>query len=192
MPRPSARDQLFEAALKYFHSQGYKGTTIEDIAEAAGVFKGSFYNHFPSKEALAIEVLDRYENATTAQVALKGPPSAYRRLKKHFEFLLERSKMADYKHGCLMSNFSVEVSQLSKPLRAAVQKAFERWFAALAVVIRQAQAEGDIDPDLDADQLARFLGNSFEGATNYSKVVLSRQPLDDFFTMTFPKKKRKD
>jgi AcrR family transcriptional regulator len=31
--------------------QGYKGTTIEDIAGTARVFKGSFYNHFKSKEA---------------------------------------------------------------------------------------------------------------------------------------------
>ncbi len=192
MPRPSARDQLFDAALKCFHAQGYRGTTIEDIANEAGVFKGSFYNHFASKEALAIAALERYEHAVTVEVILKGPPSAYRRLKNHFRSLADTNKSTDFKNGCLMSNFSVEVSNFGEPLRSAVELAFERWFAALAAVIRQAQEEGDIDSNQDPDQLARFLANSFEGATNYAKVVLNDQPLEDFFTMTFPKKKKKD
>ncbi len=187
MPRASSRDQLIKAALKSFHAQGYKGTTIELIAEAAGIFKGSFYNHFSSKEALAIEIIALYEQGVTGNLSLKGPPSASKRLRNHFKFLATQSKLSEYMNGCLMSNFAVEVSQLGEPLRLALEQAFERWFAAIATVVSQAQAEGDIDPKQDPQQLARYLANSLEGATNYSKVVRNQQPIDDFFILTFPR-----
>jgi TetR/AcrR family transcriptional repressor of nem operon len=66
MRQTNVREKLIAGGAECFHSQGYKGTTIEDIAEASGVFKGSFYNHFKSKEALAIEVIFQYER--------KAPP----------------------------------------------------------------------------------------------------------------------
>jgi AcrR family transcriptional regulator len=60
MPRPSAKQKLLEAAITSFRFNGYKSCSIEDIATKAGVFKGSFYNHFRSKEALAVEILQHY------------------------------------------------------------------------------------------------------------------------------------
>lgn len=185
MPRPSVRDKLASAALTCFHAKGYKGTSIEDIALAAGVFKGSFYNHFKSKEALAIEAVNRYEHDVTASLSLQGPPSPLRRLKKHFEFLASLHKLNDYSYGCLLSNFSAEISESGKPLRQALDEAYHRWFAAVAEVIRQAQTEREINARYQPAQLARFLCISLEGATNYMKVVRNRKPLDDFFEITF-------
>ena len=191
MPRPSAREKLIDAALKCFHARGYQGTSIEDIADEAKVFKGSFYNHFKSKEALAVIVIERYEHAATANIALQGPPSAFQRLHNHFEWLASRYEAADYRNGCLMSNFSAEIYAAGKPLRRAVAEAFDRWFAGMATVVRQAQAEGDIDPRQDPALLARFLGNAWEGVTNYSKIVRNRKPLDDFFAVILPTISRK-
>ena len=98
MPRPSAREKLLEAASKCFHAQGYKGTSIENIADAAGVFKGSFYNHFRSKEALAIVIIEKYEQKITGSLRQTGPPKAYRRLIEHFESLASLSEKADYRY----------------------------------------------------------------------------------------------
>jgi len=184
MRQTNVRDKLIEAGTKCFHSQGYKGTTIEDIADTAGVFKGSFYNHFSSKEALAIEVITQYERKGTANLKLKGPPSPLRRLKNHFDYLASLHKANDYQHGCLLGNFSSEASHAGKYLRRSLDDAYHRWFAAMAEVIRQAQVEGEISTSYEPDQLARFLGNSWEGATNYLKVIRSRKPLDDFFDLT--------
>jgi TetR/AcrR family transcriptional repressor of nem operon len=51
--------------------------------------------------------------------------------------------------------------------------------------LRSAQAAGEIDPRQDADLLARFLVNSWEGAVIRLRVVRNRQPLDEFFTICF-------
>ena len=181
MPRPSARDKLAAAALTCFHAKGYKGTSIEDIADAAGVFKGSFYNHFKSKEALAIQVVNQYEHEVTASLSLHGPPSPLRRLRRHFEHLASLHKANDYHHGCLLNNFSAEISHSGKPLRRALDEAYIRWFTANAEVIRQAQAEKEINPGYQPEQLARFLCNSWEGAANYLKVIRNPKPFEDFF-----------
>lgn len=57
--------RIRRAALELFHEKGYEATTVEEIAERADVAKGTFFNHFPRKDALLLalgeEVLDRIE-----------------------------------------------------------------------------------------------------------------------------------
>ncbi len=48
--RADTRERLFRAALGLFAEQGFQGTTVEQITEAADVGKGTFFNYFPSKE----------------------------------------------------------------------------------------------------------------------------------------------
>jgi AcrR family transcriptional regulator len=52
------RDQLFAVALELFARRGYRATTMDDIAEAAGVTKPLLYQHFSSKRALYLELVD--------------------------------------------------------------------------------------------------------------------------------------
>ncbi len=52
------RDQLFDVALSLFAERGYAATTMDDIAEAAGVTKPLVYQHFDSKRALYLELME--------------------------------------------------------------------------------------------------------------------------------------
>jgi AcrR family transcriptional regulator len=63
----ATRDALLVAARELFGSQGYDGTSIEAILEAAGVARGALYHHFVNKAELFDAVLDR-ETATLAEV----------------------------------------------------------------------------------------------------------------------------
>jgi AcrR family transcriptional regulator len=60
MARPNVRQKIVDAGLKILIERGFNGSGVQDITDAAGVPKGSFYNHFESKEALGAEVLKRY------------------------------------------------------------------------------------------------------------------------------------
>ncbi len=55
-----SRGLILEAALQLFSKQGYRGTSIREIAEAAGLSTGNVYHHFPDKEALFRTLLDQY------------------------------------------------------------------------------------------------------------------------------------
>ncbi|MDA8340818.1 MAG: helix-turn-helix domain containing protein, partial [Actinomycetota bacterium] len=56
LPAEQRRSQLFEVALLLFAERGYSATTMDDIAEAAGVTKPLLYQHFDSKRALYLEL----------------------------------------------------------------------------------------------------------------------------------------
>ena len=60
MPKPSHREKLLAAGFQVVFEQGYCGASVRDIVQAAGVPQGSFTNHFRSKEAFSLEVLERY------------------------------------------------------------------------------------------------------------------------------------
>ena len=55
-----SRGQILEAALKLFAHQGYRGTSVREIAEAAAVSTGNVYHHFPDKEQIFKTLLDQY------------------------------------------------------------------------------------------------------------------------------------
>jgi len=64
MPEVSAqtrRDELLRIAAELFATQGFKNTTVRDIAEAAGILSGSLYHHFDSKESMIDEVLSTFQ-----------------------------------------------------------------------------------------------------------------------------------
>jgi AcrR family transcriptional regulator len=64
------RDQLFSVALELFARRGYRATTMDDIAEAAGVTKPLVYQHFSSKRALYLELVDSI--AQELLIAVRG------------------------------------------------------------------------------------------------------------------------
>jgi AcrR family transcriptional regulator len=59
LPAAERRQQLVETALALFAARGMHGTSMDDIAEAAGVTKPVLYQHFRSKRALFTELLDQ-------------------------------------------------------------------------------------------------------------------------------------
>jgi AcrR family transcriptional regulator len=72
------RSQLFDVALSLFAERGYAATTMDDIAEAAGVTKPLVYQHFDSKRALYLELMDVFslqlvERIVSATSEARGP-----------------------------------------------------------------------------------------------------------------------
>ncbi len=53
----ATRQHILAVATEEFLAHGYAGTSLSDLIRAAGITKGAFYHHFPSKEALAVEVV---------------------------------------------------------------------------------------------------------------------------------------
>ena len=54
------RAQFVDSALEVFAAQGFDGTSVKDLAEAAGATQGLLYHYFPSKEALLEATLERH------------------------------------------------------------------------------------------------------------------------------------
>ena len=55
-----SKQLILDAALKLFSHKGYGATSVNDIADEAGLSKGNVYHHFPDKDAIFRELLDEY------------------------------------------------------------------------------------------------------------------------------------
>src|SRR6185437_4888425 len=111
MARPSLREKLASSAVDTLHAHGFKGCSIQDITEAAGVPKGSFFNHFENKEDLAIDALRRYLNENAcADMLFDESVSPLTRLKNHFGYLSDRVVSLGFTRGCMLGLFAAEMS----------------------------------------------------------------------------------
>jgi TetR/AcrR family transcriptional repressor of nem operon len=63
--RHESKTRILDAALHVIRAKGYSATRIEDICEAAGLTKGSFFHHFDSKEELAVAAADYWIEGTS-------------------------------------------------------------------------------------------------------------------------------
>ena len=188
MPKPNVREEILTAGLATLHSRGFNATSVQDITEAAGVPKGSFYNHFASKEELGAAVVELYSDRSgLRRRALKDrtvPP--LKRLRNYFEDL---ASLPHYPGapGCLLGNFGAELSNQSAAIRGKVSAAFADWVDAVAEVIDEAQRAGDMSRDLAPKALAAFVVDAWEGAVMRGKVEQNRAPVDLFLALIFSK-----
>src|ERR1700741_4051549 len=118
MVRPNVRQKIVDAGLKVLIEKGFNGCGVQDITAAAGVPKGSFYNHFESKEALGAEVVDCYGRDQRGRAALADTSvPALQRLRTHCERLNETYAGEHFGRGCLLGNFSAELADQSPVIR---------------------------------------------------------------------------
>jgi TetR/AcrR family transcriptional repressor of nem operon len=187
MPRESVKEPILAAAVKVLRLRGFNATGVQDITDAAGVPKGSFYNHFESKEALGIEALDRYWDGVLRSLeTLEDKQIApIVRLKTYFHKLNLLARKSEYRPGCFIGNMSAEMSDQSPAFRKRLSAIFAAWSRAIETCVKQAQADGSVRRDLDAKSIAAFLLNSWEGAVLRSKVDRGQQPLDIFEKFVF-------
>jgi TetR/AcrR family transcriptional repressor of nem operon len=184
LARPNTRNAILETGTKLLNERGFNACSVQDITDGAGVPKGSFYNHFKSKEALAAQILIEYGKGTTDRSILTNPEvPALTRLKKHFAALNEYfSRCHD---GCLVGKFMAEVSDDTPQIRAGLLSVLNTWGKQISSAIAQGQAQGSIRKDLKADDLAAFLIDSYEGAILRTRVEKSPRALKSFVKIVF-------
>jgi TetR/AcrR family transcriptional repressor of nem operon len=183
MNAKSTREHLLDVGVELMHQNGYNATGLSDILKAADVPKGSFYHHFDSKGDFAAAALDSYiarEAKHSAAVLTDSKIPPLRRLRQYFTEMIETYGQAGPIPGCMMGRFSLEIAAESPQLRAKLSHAFQHWQHTITTVMQQAVAEGELPAGTDAESLAGFLLNSWEGALLRSQAEKSDAPLEIF------------
>jgi TetR/AcrR family transcriptional regulator, transcriptional repressor for nem operon len=184
LPRRSARNAIVEAAMTQFIERGFSACSVEDITKAARVPKGSFYNHFKSKQSLAAEIVTEYGKGTTDRSVLTNSALApLTRLKKHFALLnVHFSRCND---GCLIGKFMAEVSVDTPQIRESLRRVLNLWGQQLSSALAEGQRQGSIRKDLPADYLAAFLIDSYEGTILRARLEKRPRALEHFVKIVF-------
>src|SRR6266566_5472491 len=188
MGRRSLRNQILRAGLPVLFRSGYHAASVRDICAAAGAPQGSFTNHFRSKEAFAVEVLNRYFDYLKDMVAAALTDETLtprQRLRRYLDVITEKLERDRWMIGCLIGDFSLQVSSHSRLLRKRLDSIFREWRTLFASCIAAAQSAGEVDSHFDATELAEFLLASWEGAILRMKVERSPAALERFKTIVF-------
>ena len=187
MAKPNVREQLITAGVETLHLHGFNGSGVQDITDAAGVPKGSFYNHFASKEALAVQALERFwQTGATRRAQLSDKSvDAVERLRRYFRGLSDLAIGQDFQKGCLIGNFSTELAVHSSEVRDKLAEIYAAWSRLIEICVREAEKAGRVRPRLPAAVISAFLLNAWEGAVLRSKVEQDKSSLDQFERVVF-------
>jgi AcrR family transcriptional regulator len=169
------RKRILDATADAFQKRGYHATSTHDIVRAAGVTAGALHHHFPTKKALALNVIEErvaqavdkhwLEPVRSARGAEQGIRTAFEQIAS----ALDRSRTI---LGCPLNNLALELCAADSEFREAIEKIFENWRKVIADRLR-----ADFAAAFDADALASFVIASYSGAIAQAKAKQSTAPL---------------
>jgi AcrR family transcriptional regulator len=164
---------IIEQAAEVFNRQGYAGTSMGDLMDATGLSKGAIYNHFANKDDLALQVFDYAVERIQERVsdAIRAVPRhAIQRLVAVVEVYRDYLDDPVFAAGCPVLNTSVEADDTHPALRARAQTVMDIWFGYLIHTIERGIREGQVRPDVNAQQVAALIISSLEGGVMVSKL----------------------
>jgi TetR/AcrR family transcriptional repressor of nem operon len=173
MGRFSNRDKILASGLKVVLERGYVGASVRDIVAAADVPQGSFSNHFASKEAFALEILDRYfaNSRVVIGATLRNDALApLKRLRAYFDANIAAIRSHDCKNGCLVGNFAAEACDHSEVIRKRLMEIFSELREAVAYCLKAAVQAGELPKSFKINEVADFTVTGLQGAILMSKV----------------------
>ncbi|GLZ79227.1 TetR family transcriptional regulator [Actinorhabdospora filicis] len=187
MARTSNKPEILSAGLEVVRRRGFTAAGVREITAAAGVPQGSFTNHFASKEAFGLEILDRYfgDVREVMEGTLRGGLPPLERLRSYFELISGRLESRGWHHGCLVGNMSLDSTEHSEAIRARIAEIFAAWRVPFAECLTEAAAAGLITLTVPALDLADFLLAAWQGAMLRMKVERTPEPLERFTAVVF-------
>lgn len=165
-----------QAVERKFRRTGYAGTSVDDIAKAGGLGRGSLYAAFGDKSTLYLETLSAYcdRNEAGWAAVLEGPDeTALERLRA---YLVKSARVVHDDPdglGCMVTGFVVEGVDHDPQADARVRQALARIGGSLVECVQAAQRHGDLDPEVDAAEISQLLM-----AVNRGMEVMARAGLD--------------
>ncbi|MDH3234679.1 MAG: TetR/AcrR family transcriptional regulator [Alphaproteobacteria bacterium] len=163
--RQETFDKIQAAALDLFITTGYEGTTVDEIAAAAGLTKGAIYFHFQNKAELLLALLDEVERSFVDpmdQRVRRAGPSAQDKLAafahQQSELDAGRTKLA-----VLGIRSSTEFAGDDVRFGQKIRHIYRRLYDIVEDVIELGKAQGVIRTDISTRQLASFVIAAHDG-----------------------------
>jgi TetR/AcrR family transcriptional repressor of nem operon len=160
------RERLLQAGFREIYRSGFQSASIDTILAATNVTKGALYHHFESKEALGYAIIE--EVVATLPRDRWILPLQRSTDKDAIDALIAvvraiPTRPQDIKGGCPLVNLAQEMSPLDEQFRKRLERIFQAWQEAIAVVLRRGQSQGAVRRDLAPEEAASFLIALIEG-----------------------------
>ena len=178
-PREFCPEAALAAALGVFWAKGYEGASMAELTAAMGITKPSLYAAFGNKEQLFGRALDLYEREKLAYTreALRAPTA--RGVAEHImRGAIDAQTSACDPKGCMGLIAATACGAEAESIKAAVIARRESSRTALVERFRQAQADGDLPPDIEPEALAQYLFTILSGMAAQAGAGATREELE--------------
>lgn len=147
---------ILDAAARLATVEGIGGLSIARLADAVGMSKSGLFGHFGSKEELQLATVEKADSLFAAQVIepASTASTAVQRLRLLVDGYLRYVEVDTFPGGCFFASVLAEVDMQPGAVRDRLVLFLADWLGRLESTVRDAQAEGSIDPEEDAGQLA--------------------------------------
>ncbi len=167
------RAAILRGAATEFQEHGYAGTSLSEIAIAAGVTKGSVYFHFDSKESLALAIIDAQHQAS---ISIGNAMSVSGTSGLEALLIMSVELARQFREDPLVSagiRLTTEAPNFSVPVIVP----YTDWIGVCERCLRQAIAEGDVADTTDVEAVAHFIIPAFTGVQMVSNILTNRTDL---------------
>lgn len=174
----ATRDKIIEAAMGLSLRQGHVATSIDEVIEDAGITKGSFFYHFPTKKHLAVALIEQFsavemtileENLDKANKLSNDP---LQQLLIFVGLIKELHAQLEEEHiGCLFASFSYENQLQDEDLQEIASKTLIQWKVSLSEKIREIIKSYPPRQSVNPDDLADMFLVTLEGAYVLTRVM---------------------
>ncbi len=163
--RQETHDKILAAALDLFVSRGFEGTTVDAIAEAAGVTKGAIYFHFETKDDVLLALLDQVErnfiDPMDRRVRRAGPSGR----DKFVAFAHQQSELGigRTKLAILAIKISSDYAEGNARFAPRIRQIYRRLYDIVEDIIELGKAQGEFRTEVSTRQLASFVIATHDG-----------------------------
>lgn len=169
----ATRAAIIDAAAGEFDVRGYLGTSMDAVAERAGLTKGALYFHFTSKADLAAAVIARQH-----EVSRQYGEAAAARASSPLEAMMWMSQgLASQMIHEVVVSAGIRLSTEAATADVARQDPYTDWMHVTADIMRRAVDAGEVDPAWDPELIGRVVIPAYTGVQTVSDVLAHRADL---------------
>ena len=186
--KKDTKTRILECGAEIIHLKGFNHTGIQEVLQAAGVPKGSFYNYFKNKEDFGLQVIDyfvEFYSKLAGQILGDCSAPPLERIRNFLRWFIEFFKSKDFAYGCPLGNLAQEMGDLSPAFREKLKQGLDAMVDLHAGILAEAQETGDLSKALNVREAAYFLVYSWHGALMHMKAVKGPAPLENHLKSIF-------
>jgi AcrR family transcriptional regulator len=175
-----SRQAILDEAAQLATVEGIDGLSIGRLAQAVGMSKSGLYAHFGSKEELQLATIEAANEVFDAHVVAPAATatSGRERLRRLTDGYLDYIEGDVFAGGCFFASVLSETDTRPGPVRDRLFAFLADWLGRLEAAIREAQAEGSLDPDEDPVDLTFELEAAIFLANAQFVVAHSPEPIE--------------
>ena len=168
----ATKARIIQQSAVVFNQKGYAGSSMADIMQATGLKKGGIYNHFASKDELALAAFDYAVSLISQRIwsVVRTKRNAVDRLDALVSSYLTYIDDPPIVGGCPILNTAIETDDTDSPLRDRALAAINSWRSLIVKIVEKGIKKGEIEATVEADTIATIIICNIEGAMMMSKL----------------------